>query len=116
MPPTGLRPDATTARSRKSPSCELRTSCSNRACAGAGRGVRVDVEKLEALVNLVGELVTSSARVSEQARTLKDGSLLEAASGMHHLVEGLREVALGLRMVPVITSCLRPSGSARFMS
>ncbi|MBI5235751.1 MAG: chemotaxis protein CheA [Deltaproteobacteria bacterium] len=63
--------------------------------------VRISAMKLDALVNLVGELVISSANVNQHTRRLKDNGLFEAASNMQRLVEDVRDTAMKLRMVPI---------------
>ncbi len=63
--------------------------------------VRISAVKLDALVNLVGELVISSANVNQHTRRLKDNGLSEAASNMQRLVEDVRDTAMKLRMVPI---------------
>ncbi|MBI1912715.1 MAG: chemotaxis protein CheA [Deltaproteobacteria bacterium] len=63
--------------------------------------IRIDANKLDQLVNLVGELVISSANMDQQAQRLCDGQLIESASIMLRLVEEIRENTMKLRMVPI---------------
>ncbi len=63
--------------------------------------VRISAAKLDALVNLVGELVISGANVNQHTRRLKDNGLFEAASNMQRLVEDVRDTAMKLRMVAI---------------
>ncbi len=63
--------------------------------------IRVHADKLDSLINLVGELVIASAGVGLQAARNKDGVLLESVSGMARLVEDIREGAMRLRMVEI---------------
>lgn len=63
--------------------------------------IRIDAAKLDALVNLVGELVISSANVEQHARRLSDGSLVESASHMARLVDEIRDSTMKVRMVPI---------------
>jgi two-component system chemotaxis sensor kinase CheA len=65
------------------------------------RSIRVDAQKLGQLINLVGELVISSASIQTQIRSLGLTSLNDAASGMEMLVEEIRDTALQLRMVQI---------------
>lgn len=63
--------------------------------------VRVEAQKLDKLVTLVGELVISGARLSQLASKRNDSELSESLEDMTLALEDMRETALGLRMVPV---------------
>ncbi|MBA1288888.1 chemotaxis protein CheA [Pseudomonas japonica] len=67
--------------------------------------VRVRADKLEALINLAGELVTAGAGarlLAERAATGRgDEALLEATASVNALVEQVLEGALAMRMVPI---------------
>lgn len=63
--------------------------------------IRVHADKLDSLINLVGELVISGAGVGLMAARNKDGDLTEAVSGMARLVEEIRDGAMQLRMVEI---------------
>ncbi len=65
------------------------------------RYVRVHADKLDELINLVGELVIAGAGAHLLALRAKDSALQEATSVMSHLVEEIRDGALRLRMVPI---------------
>lgn len=65
------------------------------------RWLRVDAEKLDILINLVGELVIAGAGTNLQAARLGDEELLESMSSMNRLVEEIRDSALRLRMVQI---------------
>ncbi|MCX9154739.1 chemotaxis protein CheA [Niveibacterium sp. 24ML] len=67
--------------------------------AQESRFVRVRADKLDQLINLVGELVVASAGVNLRALALKDAALQEATASLTHLVEQIRDDALQLRMV-----------------
>ena len=71
------------------------------------RFIRVDAERLGRLINLVGELVTSSAaiRVMVNRAGLEDAS--EVVDGVEYLVSEIRDNALQLRMVPIGESLSR---------
>ena len=66
-----------------------------------GRFVRVNADKLDELINLVGELVIASAGVSQLARTCQSDPLQESTSVVSGLVEEILDGALGLRMIPI---------------
>ncbi len=65
------------------------------------RLIRVQAEKLDALINLVGELVIAGASASLLAQHAGDGELLESTSTISRLVEEIRDGALQLRMVQI---------------
>ncbi|MFZ1765657.1 MAG: chemotaxis protein CheA, partial [Candidatus Nitrotoga sp.] len=65
------------------------------------RYIRVQADKLDELINMVGELVIAGAGVSLLAQRVSDNALQEAASVMSGLVEEIRDGALRLRMVPI---------------
>ncbi len=63
--------------------------------------IRVHADKLDSLINLVGELVITSASAGLQAKQLRNAPLLETTSTMARLVEEIRDDALQLRMVQI---------------
>ncbi len=65
------------------------------------RFIRVDAEKLDQMINLVGELVIASASVSDQAGRHGDGKLMESTSLMGRLVSEIRDTTLNIRMVQI---------------
>ena len=65
------------------------------------RYVRVHADKLDELINLVGELVIAGAGASLLAQSVKHDALQEASSIVSGLVEEIRDAALRLRMVPI---------------
>lgn len=71
------------------------------------QNIRVDAERLDHLIDLVGELVIAGAGASLRAGTFKDVALSEAASEVMRLVEEVRDSALQLRMVPIGTTFTR---------
>ena len=66
-----------------------------------GGFIRVRADKLDDLINLVGELVIASAGAGVIAQRAADSDMIEAASTLARLVEEVRDGALGLRMVPI---------------
>ena len=63
--------------------------------------IRVDAEKLDQLINLVGELTIASAGTALVAQRAGIAELQEAASTLSRLVEEVRDSALTLRMVQI---------------
>lgn len=66
-----------------------------------GRYVRVHADKLDDLINLVGELVVASSGANMLAQRSRESQLQEATSVIANLVEEIRDNALRLRMVPI---------------
>ncbi|ROM72218.1 chemotaxis protein CheA [Pseudomonas brassicacearum] len=66
-----------------------------------GTYVRVNADKLDELINLVGELVIASAGASLLARTCNNDPLQESTSTVSALVEEILDGALRLRMIPI---------------
>jgi two-component system chemotaxis sensor kinase CheA len=65
------------------------------------RSVRVDADKLDRLINLVGELIIAGASANLVARRAQNAELLECTSTLSGLVEEVRDSALQLRMVKI---------------
>ena len=67
------------------------------------RYIRVDVEKLDALLSDVGELITATASVVQNAGLAKDDPERFGAAAAHlsRVTTGLHETALAMRMLPV---------------
>ncbi|MBN8238333.1 chemotaxis protein CheA [Marinobacter hydrocarbonoclasticus] len=63
--------------------------------------LRIQADKLDNLINLVGELVIASATVSLDAERTGDASARETAANLNLLVEEIRDSSLDLRMVPI---------------
>ena len=78
--------------------------------------IRVDAERLDYLINLVGELVIAGASASLLAHRNGDVLLQEAASNVSRLVDEIRDGALGLRMVPIGETFKRFNRVVRDMS
>lgn len=75
--------------------------------ARENQSIRVDAERLDILIDLIGELVISSAGVNLRALETRETGLQEATSEMMRLVEEVRDSALQLRMVPIGTTFSR---------
>lgn len=63
--------------------------------------IRVQADKLDALINLVGELVIASAAAGLSAQRNGDTATQEAVAVVTGLVEEIRDGSLELRMVPI---------------
>lgn len=67
----------------------------------AAASIRVGAEKLDRLVNLVGELVTVQARLSGYASLRQDAEMQFLAEEVERLTGELRDNSMSLRMVPL---------------
>jgi len=67
----------------------------------ATESVRVDADKLDRLINLVGELIIATAGANLVARRTRNLELIERNSTLADLVEEVRDSALQLRMVKI---------------
>ncbi|HSA54161.1 MAG TPA: Hpt domain-containing protein, partial [Gemmatimonadaceae bacterium] len=65
------------------------------------RYVRIDVQRLDGLMNLVGELVIARGRLSQIVARYMDADLDEAATSVARLVAELQDGIMTSRMVPV---------------
>jgi two-component system chemotaxis sensor kinase CheA len=72
--------------------------------AGTASSIRVSADKLDQLVNLVGELVTVQARLSEVAGRRDDADVLEISEAVDRLTAALRENSMSIRMLPLKTT------------
>ncbi|MBI5658913.1 MAG: chemotaxis protein CheA [Nitrosomonadales bacterium] len=63
--------------------------------------IRIQADKLDQLINLVGEMVIAGAATSLLAQRNRDPALHEATSTLSRLVEEIRDSALQLRMVQI---------------
>ena len=65
------------------------------------RFIRVQADRLDDVINLLGELVIAGAGANLLARETRNVALIEANLHMNSLIEEIRNGTLGLRMVPV---------------
>ncbi|SEU18163.1 two-component system, chemotaxis family, sensor kinase CheA [Pseudomonas sp. NFR09] len=83
------------------PASPQRQPANSEAKTRDGSYVRVNADKLDELINLVGELVIASAGASLLARSCNNDPLQEATSTVSGLVEEILDGALHLRMIPI---------------
>jgi two-component system, chemotaxis family, sensor kinase CheA len=72
-----------------------------RAAPEGAASIRVPAEKLDQLVNLVGEMVTVQARLSQVAGQTGDSRFVAIAEEVERLTNELRNTALNIRMLPI---------------
>jgi two-component system chemotaxis sensor kinase CheA len=69
----------------------------------AATSLRVPAERLDELMDRVGELVIAQARLSQIANSSSDTALKTIAEELERLSSGLRDTTMGIRMVPIGT-------------
>jgi len=72
--------------------------------AKGAESIRVASEKLDQLINLVGELVVTQARLTQVASHHKDSDLVEPVEEVERLTSELRDCVLNIRMLPIGTT------------
>jgi two-component system chemotaxis sensor kinase CheA len=70
----------------------------------AASSVRVASEKLDSLIDLVGELVTVQARLTRSAERIDDAELTFISERVDLLTSELRDNAISVRMIPIGTA------------
>jgi two-component system, chemotaxis family, sensor kinase CheA len=86
---------------------ERRETAPDRRTGDAGRRasdakfIRVRADKLDRLIDLIGELVIASSGAQLAAHHERSPRVLEATQRIHDLVQEARDGTLGLRMVPI---------------
>jgi len=70
----------------------------------ASFSIRVNSEKLDTLVDLVGEIVTLQARLTQTSTELKIPALTSLAENFERLTDELRDSTMSIRMLPIGTT------------
>ncbi|MBN2038768.1 MAG: chemotaxis protein CheA [Spirochaetes bacterium] len=63
--------------------------------------LRVNAEKINELINLIGEFVIKGSNVRQLVEKTGDGELIESVSDMTRLIEDIRDNTMSIRMVPI---------------
>nr|WP_319493395.1 chemotaxis protein CheA [uncultured Desulfobacter sp.] len=71
--------------------------------SSAASTVRVPSDRLDKLINLVGELVISQARLTQVSEHRDDSELVESVEEIERLTGELRDSVLNIRMMPIGT-------------
>ncbi|MBK8074077.1 MAG: chemotaxis protein CheA [Kineosporiaceae bacterium] len=79
-------------------------AASTTAARREGANIRVDADRLDRLIDVVGELVIAGASAGLRASQTGDESLVGSIGEVMRLVEEVRDSALQLRMVPIGTT------------
>jgi chemotaxis protein histidine kinase CheA len=108
---TSVKPDS--ALTEQQIAREPRTG---RLKAEESANIRVATEKLDRLVNLVGELVTVQARLSQTALLYQIPPFLSIAEEVERLSGNLRDITMNMRMLPIGTTFNRFNRLVRDLS
>ncbi|NOU77909.1 chemotaxis protein CheA [Paenibacillus sp. LMG 31459] len=109
-PATAPAPEAAPAASNASPAASAHGKEESKAApARAGgapspsRTIRVDIERLDVLMNLFSELLIDRVRLEQLASEVQNGDLTETVEHMGRVSGDLQNIVMKLRMVPVDT-------------
>lgn len=79
------------------------TSPAKNGAAAQSRTIRVDIERLDVLMNLFSELLIDRVRLEQLASEVGSQSLTETVEHMSRVSSDLQNIVLKLRMVPIDT-------------
>ncbi len=71
------------------------------AASDAAASIRVPAERLDQLINLVGEMVTVQAHLSQVSLACGDATFISISEEVERLTNELRDTALNIRMLPI---------------
>ena len=101
MPEAPFVPEAPVAKA--APAKKAKAAEKAEAEKPAATSLRVPAERLDELMDRVGELVIAQARLSQIANSSSDTALKTIAEELERLSSGLRDTTMGIRMVPIGT-------------
>ncbi|MFC0214358.1 chemotaxis protein CheW [Paenibacillus chartarius] len=92
---------AAAAAAPAAPAAETKKAGPSGGAPVAGRTIRVDIERLDALMNLFSELLIDRVRLEQLASEVHRSDLTETVEHMSRVSSDLQNIVLKLRMVPV---------------
>ncbi|MBR1728322.1 MAG: chemotaxis protein CheA [Selenomonadaceae bacterium] len=105
--PAAAPPPQAAATAAKPAAASAKAPAKAPAAAGAqkkshgSQSVRVDIEKLDVLMNLMGELVINKVRLEQIGQTHRLSELTETLEQMDRVTTDLQNIVMKVRMVPV---------------
>lgn len=69
--------------------------------------IRVSSDKLDMLINLVGEMVTFNARLEQISKKMNNAALITLSEQSERYILALRDTAMDMRMLPIGTTFTR---------
>lgn len=85
------------------PADESRKPAAQRSAGAPSRTIRVDIERLDVLMNLFSELLIDRVRLEQLAAEAQNQDLTETVEHMSRVSADLQNIVMKLRMVPVDT-------------
>lgn len=74
---------------------------SKKAKAKTGKTVRVDIDRLDNLMNLVSELIIIKTRLEDAEESKKDGKINDTTEYLERITTSLHDAVMKVRMVPI---------------
>lgn len=87
----------------KAPANDVPKANSNNGAAGGTKTIRVNIDRLDSLMNLFEELVIDRGRLEQIAKELVNNELTDTVERMTRISGDLQSIILNMRMVPVET-------------
>ncbi|VTR58394.1 Chemotaxis protein CheA [Actinobacillus pleuropneumoniae] len=91
------------AKSAPAPAKDSKAPARNAGGGNPSRTIRVDIERLDVLMNLFSELLIDRVRLEQLASESKNQELTDTVEHMSRVSSDLQNIVLKLRMVPVDT-------------
>ncbi|SCW42609.1 two-component system, chemotaxis family, sensor kinase CheA [Paenibacillus tianmuensis] len=91
------------ASTQEAPKQEAKKAPASGGAPVAGRTIRVDIERLDTLMNLFSELLIDRVRLEQLASEIRRSELTETVEHMSRVSSDLQNIVLKLRMVPIDT-------------
>ncbi|MFF2908578.1 chemotaxis protein CheW [Paenibacillus sp. NPDC057934] len=99
-PPTAASTPAPRAAAKEE---GAKSPAAGRTGGAPSRTIRVDIERLDVLMNLFSELLIDRVRLEQLASEMQSGDLTETVEHMSRVSADLQNIVMKLRMVPVDT-------------
>ncbi|WP_435163201.1 chemotaxis protein CheW [Paenibacillus glycanilyticus] len=93
--------EAAKEEARKQVSAARTQAAASSAPAAVSRTIRVDIDRLDALMNLFSELLIDRVRLEQLSSEIRRNDLTETVEHMTRVSSDLQNIVLKLRMVPV---------------
>jgi two-component system, chemotaxis family, sensor kinase CheA len=112
---TQLHPDRVT---NNAPKKSEQDTAGKEQASGSQSMISVNVEKLDGLMNLVGELVIAEAMVTQnpEVLALESDHFQKASRQLHKITTDLQDMVMSIRMVPLSTTFIKMHRIVRDMS
>lgn len=81
----------------------MKSAAKTKNAKGENRSIRVQLEKIERLMNMFEESVIERGRIDELAQTIQNKELIEHLNRLGDISKDIQNVLLNMRMVPIET-------------